>query len=313
VVTAALLAWKQPLHKFSLGLTDSELRSAILLAILAFVVYPVLPHGFVDPWDLVDLRAAWIIVMLIAGIGFINYILLKMYGAKGVAFAGFLGGIVNSTVTVTEMATRDRDSGGALTDIAYAGILLATVASILRNAVLLVLLAPAALVSGVVAFTLMISAGIVLLVLRYRSVRASEAPGVMQRVIPLSSPFSITSAIKYGLVFLALQVTGILGQRLLGHAGFYFVSIVGGVASSASAVASAALLAAHGTITPSVAAIGAVLATAVSVLANVVFAARVSRDTGLRKHLTLTLTVLAVLGIVGAVVQNVFVSLTTHS
>jgi hypothetical protein len=44
-----------------------------------------------------------------------------------------------------------------------------------------------------------------------------------------------------------------------------------------------------------------------------VFAARVSRDTGLRKHLTLTLTVLAVLGIVGAVVQNVFVSLTTHS
>jgi uncharacterized membrane protein (DUF4010 family) len=313
VVTAALLAWKQPLHKFSLGLTDSELRSAILLAILAFVVYPVLPHGFVDPWDLVDLRAAWIIVMLIAGIGFINYILLKMYGAKGVAFAGFLGGIVNSTVTVTEMATRDRDSGGALTDIAYAGILLATVASILRNAVLLVLLAPAALVSGVVAFTLMISAGVVLLVLRYRSVRASEVPGVMQRVIPLSSPFSITSAIKYGLVFLALQVTGILGQRLLGHAGFYFVSIVGGVASSASAVASAALLAAHGTITPSGAAIGAVLATAVSVLANVVFAARVSRDTGLRKHLTLTMTVLAVLGIVGAVVQNVFVSLTTHS
>ena len=73
------------------------------------------------------------------------------------------------------------------------------------------------------------------------------------------------------------------------------------------------LLAAHGTITPSVAAIGAVLATAVSVLANVVFAARVSRDTGLRKHLTLTMTVLAVLGIVGAVVQNVFVSLTTHS
>lgn len=312
VITAALLAWKQPLHKFSLGLTDSELRSAILLAILAFVVYPVLPRGFVDRWDLLDLRAAWVIVMLIAGIGFVNYILLKMYGAKGVAFAGFLGGIVNSTVTVTELATRDRDSGGALTGIAYAGILLATVASILRNAILLVLLAPAALVSGILAFALMIGAGIVLLVLRYRSVRASEAPGPNQSIIPLSSPFSITSAIKYGLVFLAIQVAGILGQRLLGHAGFYFISIVGGVVSSASAVASAALLAAHGTITPSVAAIGAVLTTAVSVLVNVLFAVRVSRDTDLKKHVTLTMTSLAALGILGVIVQDAFVSLMTR-
>jgi len=309
VITAALLAWKQPLHKFSLGLTDSELRSAILLAILAFVVYPVLPRGFVDRWELVDLRAAWIIVMLIAGIGFINYILLKLYGAKGVAFAGFLGGIVNSTVTVTEMATRDRDAGGALTSVAYAGILLATVASVLRNAILLILLAPAALMAGVLAFALMVGAGIALLIMRYRSVRASEAPGANQSIIPLSSPFSITSAIKYGLVFLALQVTGILGQRLLGHAGFYFVSIIGGVASSASAVASAALLAAHGTITPSVAAIGAVLATAVSVLVNVAIAARVSRDTGLKKHLTLTMSALAVLGVVGVIVQSGFASL----
>lgn len=311
VATAALLAWKQPLHKFSLGLTDSELRSAILLAILAFVVYPVLPRGFVDRWDLLDLKAAWLIVMLIAGIGFINYVLLKMYGAKGVALAGFLGGIVNSTVTVTEMATRDRDSGGALTSVAYAGILLATVASVLRNAVLLILLAPATLVAGVFAYALMICAGLALLFMRYWSVRATEAPGPNHPAIPITSPFSITSAIKYGLVFLALQVTGILGQRLLGHAGFYFVSIIGGIASSASAVASAALLAAHGTITPSVAAVGAVLATSVSVLSNVVIAARVSRDTSLKKHLTLEMTMLALLGIVGVVVQSAFASFTT--
>src|SRR5262249_9484324 len=42
VGTAALLAWKQPLAGFSHQLTESELRSAILLAILAFVIYPIL-------------------------------------------------------------------------------------------------------------------------------------------------------------------------------------------------------------------------------------------------------------------------------
>jgi uncharacterized membrane protein (DUF4010 family) len=40
VVTAALLAWKERLAGFSKALTEAELRSAILLAILAFVVYP---------------------------------------------------------------------------------------------------------------------------------------------------------------------------------------------------------------------------------------------------------------------------------
>jgi MgtC family len=50
VLTAALLAWKESLTSFSLGLTDAELRSAVLLGVLAFVIYPALPEGSVDPW-----------------------------------------------------------------------------------------------------------------------------------------------------------------------------------------------------------------------------------------------------------------------
>jgi uncharacterized membrane protein (DUF4010 family) len=50
IATAALLAWKERLAGFSLGLTEPELRSAILRAILAFIVYPVLPEAPPDPW-----------------------------------------------------------------------------------------------------------------------------------------------------------------------------------------------------------------------------------------------------------------------
>ena len=48
------LSWKGSLSDFSLGLTESELRSAILLAILAFVIYPALPEGGGHPWGLVN-------------------------------------------------------------------------------------------------------------------------------------------------------------------------------------------------------------------------------------------------------------------
>ena len=69
VVTAALLAWKQSISGFVGGLTDKELRSAILLAILTLVVFPVLPAHAVDPWGLIEPQSNWASVIMIAGIG----------------------------------------------------------------------------------------------------------------------------------------------------------------------------------------------------------------------------------------------------
>lgn len=72
VIATALLAWKERLAGFSMGLSEGELRSALLLAILAIVIYPALPAGPIGPLGLVEPRAAWVTVILIAGIGFVN-------------------------------------------------------------------------------------------------------------------------------------------------------------------------------------------------------------------------------------------------
>jgi uncharacterized membrane protein (DUF4010 family) len=69
----------------------------VLLGLLGLVVYPILPDRFVDRWELVDPRQTWITVIVIAGIGFVNYVLLKVYGTRGVYMSGFLGGFVNSS------------------------------------------------------------------------------------------------------------------------------------------------------------------------------------------------------------------------
>jgi len=50
VVTAGLLSWKERLAEFGHKLTAAELRSAILLGILAFAIYPVLPVHPIDHW-----------------------------------------------------------------------------------------------------------------------------------------------------------------------------------------------------------------------------------------------------------------------
>jgi hypothetical protein len=111
VVTAALLAWKQPISGFVGGLSDNELRSAILLAVLSFVIFPVLPAHPVDPWGLIEPQSNWASVIIIAAIGFVNYILMKLLGPRGMEITAFFGGLVNSRKVVVELASRLRKGG----------------------------------------------------------------------------------------------------------------------------------------------------------------------------------------------------------
>jgi uncharacterized membrane protein (DUF4010 family) len=296
VIATALLAWKERLAGFSMGLSEGELRSALLLAILAIVIYPALPAGAIGPLGLVEPRAAWVTVILIAGIGFVNYILWKMYGTRGAELSGFLGGLVNSNFTVIEMASRVRQSAGALQGTAFRGILLATAAMLLRNAALLAILAPLALLGSLGAFGLMLLCCVALVLASLRG--RSGLPPVHAPAITLDLPFSLPQALKYGVVFLLLHVVGALTQRQFGDAGFYFVSVVGGLMSSASAVAAAATLAAQGSLAPGVAGTGAVLASFTSMAFSLSFVLR-TREHGLILRLGAAMLGVAAAGLAG--------------
>ena len=172
---------------------------------------------------------------------------------------------------------------------------------LIRNAVLLGLIAPAALLAGAVPLGLMLAGtlGVALVGQRGDKSTAKDGSGARE----MASPFSLALALKYGLIFLALQVGGTLAQRSLGEAGFYAVSIAGGLVSSASAVASAGNLASTGTLSPSVAAIGALLASVTSALINLPIVARVAGDRALTRRVAVVLGTLVVLGAVGVAVQ----------
>ena len=302
VVTAGLLSWKERMSEFGHKLTAEELRSAILLGILAFAIYPVLPDHAVDHWGLIDPRAAWLTVLLIAGIGFINYILWKLFGTRGIEFAGFLGGLVNSTVTVTELSTRVAQFGGGLSAIAYRGIMLSVAAMALRNAVVLGILRPQALlVSGGALVLMLLSSTAFALYSRQPPALAAE-----EKPFDLKSPFSLGAALKFGVIFLLLQVAGTVGQLLFGRFGFYAVSVLGGVVSSASAVAAAAMLAASGKLTPQVAGVGATLASLASAAVNIALVARFSQSPSLTRRLAISTACVIAIGLVGAVAAAEF-------
>lgn len=313
VLTTALLAWKDRLNNISMGLTESEMRSALLLAILAIVIYPALPPGAVGPFRLIEPRAAWVTVMLVAGIASVNYVLWKLYGERSTEIAGFFGGLVNSNFTINELIRRVNRHPATGADPEYRACVLATGAMLVRNATVLGLLAPIALLHSAAALLLMLaaSAGFVAAsLLKARSRRAQEAAAQThaddaaeaakgQVRVELELPFSLPIALKYGALFLLLNIAGNLTQRYLGEVGFYAVSLLGGMMSSASAVAAAATLASKGAITPAVAAVGAVIASLTSALINLPFVLR-SAHRGFRAHLAVAMVSVAVLGMAGA-------------
>lgn len=104
VLMTLLLGLKPQLRRFAGGVTAEEIRGAVLLGLIGFVIYPALPRRPVDSWGLINPREAWLTVVLIAGLGFVNYVLLRIYGTRGLLYAAIFGGLVNSTAVVAELS-----------------------------------------------------------------------------------------------------------------------------------------------------------------------------------------------------------------
>ena len=260
IVMTMLLSLKPALTHFTGGLKVNEVRGAVLLGLLGFVIYPVLPNRFVDPWQLVNPREAWLTVIIIAALGFVNYVLLKLYSSRGLYYTAVLGGLVNSTATIAELGGFF-NGGKDKTGIAIVIDLLTVLAMFLRNLVILAIFARAAVTTAVFPMVAMASISLFLI---WKNRRSQIGPAELQ----LSSPVSLPKVLNFGLLFLLISIVGTLGQRYLGHFGFLLVSAIGGLASSASTTGAAAVLAMHGSVTPQEAGIATVLTSMASALSN---------------------------------------------
>lgn len=297
VVVTMLLAWKAEMVRFAGEVTIEEIRGALLLGVIAIVVYPILPVGPVDPWHLIDLRAAWTVVLVISAIAFSNYVLLRLYGTRGVRWTGLLGGLVNSAATVAELARRAR-ADTRLSGFCLTGMLTADTAMLLRNGFILGVFAPPALAYGWLGVGVMLAASI-LLAARMNVADTETAP------LQMRSPISLRYALTFGAVFVAITIASQLAYRWLGQPGFLLVEVIGGLVSSASTSASAGILAANGSLAPSLAGYGVVLAS----MASLVFNAAMAKFAGLepknaRRLAALTAVILA-FGLAGLAAQAV--------
>jgi uncharacterized membrane protein (DUF4010 family) len=264
VLSSLLLVLKRELHSFAWGLTRAELRSAAEFAIIAFVVYPVLPPGGYELGTgglavTVEPRVIWLLVVTVAGIGIVNYAVVQTYGSRGIAVTGFFGGLASSTAVVGAMLNHVRQRPETRS-YAVAAILLADAAMAARNLTIALAftLESGLLVGAVVPLGAVILGSFV--------IAALTADWGENLEMDLESPFSLRSVLGFGGLFFLVVVAGGLAASQFGTAGFYVTAALTGLVSSAGATTSAVLLYRGGPLTAEEAVFAILLATAASIL-----------------------------------------------
>jgi uncharacterized membrane protein (DUF4010 family) len=289
IVMTLLLSLKSELTSFTGVLLRSEIRSAVLVGLIGFVIYPLLPDRYVDPWQLLNPRVAWAIVVVLALIGFGNYLLLRLYGSRGLYLTAILGGAVNSTATVAQL-TQIAASGEAGSVPQASLVLVANLAMFLRNLIIVVLFARGAAVVSAVPLLAMSAACIVIV---FISRTRDEMP---KKEFPLPSPVSLKSVLLFGLIFLAIEAGGTLASRFIGQAGYAIVGFIGGLISSASTTAAAASAFAKGQTTSNITALAVTLASVASVLVNLPIVFRKAHDASITRQLSIDTAIIIAVG-----------------
>lgn len=140
LIVTALLAVKAPMEALAHKLTSAEIRSALVLGFLTLVLSPLLPDAPVDPWGLLNPHTIWLTVVIISALSFVNYVLLRLFGSRGLLYSAMLGGLVNSAATSALLADEVKQAPAATPVLRWL-LLLADLAMIVRNGGLLAIFA----------------------------------------------------------------------------------------------------------------------------------------------------------------------------
>ncbi|MDQ6437266.1 MgtC/SapB family protein [Mesorhizobium sp. LHD-90] len=223
VALVAILASREFLHAFMRRLTWIELRSAIILLGMTFLVLPLVPSEPVGPFGGISLSETWLLAIILAGISFCGYIAVRLLGSRrGELVAGAIGGLISSTAATVTNARRSTSGENAPT--LAAGALGACAVSYARTALLVAMLAPP-LVRDLIPPLLAAAAAMTACAVALARMESSDHPEQ-----PAENPFDLDTVIKMALMLVVIAFMARAAASWFGDAGVVIVAALSGLA-----------------------------------------------------------------------------------
>lgn len=235
IATTVLLYFKTEFRQFSERMTPRDINSILQFAVVSLVILPILPSQDFGPYDAINPRQIWWMVVLISGLALSGYLALRLFGAQhGAALLGIFGGLASSTAT-TMMFSRHAAENTHLVRMSAIVILIANVMVMIRLGIIASVVSPSLIQPVVIVFSCGILPGLAVTLYGWKSLSGTgELP-----MPEVKNPTELRTALSFGVIYaLVLLASGWL-QELAGNSGLYIVAFVSGLSDAdASALTS---------------------------------------------------------------------------
>lgn len=225
-LTMLLLGLKQPIHQWTRGFTAQDVRSTLQFAAITGVILPLVPNRDLGPFRAFNPWSLWLMVVLISGLGFFGYILVRLLGNRaGITLSGLVGGLASSTATTLAFSKRSREDPAESTSYALAIVLACTVMS---GRVLAIAMAISPGLGARLWLPLLIMSvpglafGVWMWVGRRQKSEPVEGPA-------MSNPLGLGTAVKFALLYAAVKFLVKAATTMEVTQGLYAVSAVAGL------------------------------------------------------------------------------------
>lgn len=234
ITTTVLLYFKAELRQFSERTTPKDINSILQFAVLSLVILPILPSADFGPYNAINPRQVWWMVVLISGLALSGYLALRIIGARhGAALLGIFGGLASSTAT-TMMFSRHAREHVHLVRMSAIVILIANVMVMIRLGLISGVVAPALVGPIAIVFACGIVPGIAMAVYGWKILSAAgELP-----MPEVKNPTELKTAVSFGLLYALVLLASAWLQDIAGNSGLYIVALVSGLTDADASVLS---------------------------------------------------------------------------
>jgi uncharacterized membrane protein (DUF4010 family) len=196
----------------------------MMVIVGALCIVPILPNKSIDPWQLFNPRNVALLMVTITAIQLGGFIVMHLLGERlGLAFTGFLGGLISSTIIFARLGDTLREHPKFIL-ATLASAILATVAMLLDVIIIIFVASPTFLFAVVSPLLTMMLLGFLIsvLLIYFQKIKKDQAS-------PLSNPLSLPSILRTSL-FLGFMLMSIgLARRYLSINSMLFISFFGGL------------------------------------------------------------------------------------
>jgi uncharacterized membrane protein (DUF4010 family) len=227
VAMALLLALREWLHRLARRIEPSDVEATLKFAIVTLIILPLVPdHNYgPEPLNVLNPYKIWLMVVLISGLNFASYVLVKTVGAEhGIGIAGLLGGLVSSTAVTLGFSQRSRQPGEDASALAL-GILLAWTVMFFRVVIMTLLISTPLGLRLAVAMGLLCAVSLAASYWLWRRLQLQERT----KIEAGANPFELDEAVKFGLLFGVVTFIAKAAQVYLGDAGLYLAAGIAGL------------------------------------------------------------------------------------